>query len=182
MKTLHLTNTGSTHILNSATQYQAHLLATHPKIPQDVLDQALFDHLTQVALFGFTHAPMPLDREDLGYGFYESSLDRAIEASDPVGTYAVRIDYNPNWTDRVDPGNTEGGEFKCPTDPADLFGNLLMALETPHSYETNPHSTWIDHFRMSAVVRPGVIVTRSLWPVFEANFSEPDVAAEPAHS
>lgn len=158
MKTLQLTTAPSQGIADQLDLIQQGLLAKHPKLPIETQHAALFDHLIKTGILGYTNRREPLDAKDVGYGFYENSEDRAISKSDPVGTTSVRIDYDPNWTDP---------EIEAPTDPVDLFGNLLMALEHPFSYEMNPSDTWIDHFRISAIVAPGVIMTRTIWPVFE---------------
>lgn len=166
MKTIHLTTLSSAHVEESFNQFRRALSLRHPKLPQPAYERAALDHLTYTALLGKGLGEVFVDKGDIGYGFYESSLDRPLNFSDPVGTYSVRIDYDPNWTE----ADGEEEPMVAPSDPAELFGSLLLAVEGQFEYDTNPSNTYIDHYRLSAVIAPGVIVTRTLWPVFEADF------------
>lgn len=168
MKTIHLTSLGHDLLGANAicTTNQRHL-----KAPLPVRDQACLDALTRLCIIGtwdkdmaFIEDPasaQSIDVRDAGFTFFESSLDRGLQFSDPVGSVSVRIDYDPNWK-----GSAEfiQSALDGRGHASQLFEDFLFAVNFPHDPEKNA-APYVDHYRISAVLRPGFILSRDIFPI-----------------
>lgn len=122
-------------------------------LPEPVKLEQLFQAMTQI---------MVMNDDMSGYGFYECSehTPHKLVDTDPVGSGSVRIDFDPNNEDIV---AATGPEFA----EATAFGWAINMIAHTFDPERNPPATGIDHVRLSLVVAPGVIMTRSYWPTLK---------------
>lgn len=149
MKTLTITNIQQPHF-DSQKMYTL-FKELNSTLPDAVMEDKLYQAFYQVGLLG-------TNRD--AYGFFETAepYDTKLPPDALVGSMSVRVDYDPNYNYASD---HEPAEIVT---TESLIRSLCLALAHPHEPVMYPDQGEIDHIRVSIVVAPGKVLTKTFWP------------------
>lgn len=119
-------------------------------LPKEAYFEKMYQMLYQVVLLG-------QDRDCAEFFAEAEHWDAPIPEGAQEGTISLRVDYDANYNygddEHPEIGTTEH-----------LVRSLSLALANPHQPVQYPDRGDIDHIRVSIVVAPGKVMTKSYWP------------------